>query len=67
VVEIDGYSHDLHQEYDRRRDSFLHSKGYRVLRFSNDDVKQNLDGVIATIALALGPSPNPSRKREGDF
>ena len=67
VVEIDGYSHDLMQDYDGRRDSFLRDQGYRVLRFTNDDVTQNLEGVVATIALALGPSPNPSRKREGDF
>ena len=67
VIEIDGYSHDIRQSYDARRDSFLRNQGYRVLRFSNDDVMQNLEGVVATIALALGPSPSPSRKREGSY
>jgi very-short-patch-repair endonuclease len=67
VIEIDGYSHDIRQSCDARRDSFLRNQGYRVLRFSNDDVMQNLEGVVATIALALGPSPSPSRKREGSY
>ncbi|MEW6576738.1 MAG: DUF559 domain-containing protein [Pseudomonadota bacterium] len=67
VVEIDGFSHDLRQGYDARRDSFLRDQGYRVLRFANDDVMHNLEGVVATIALALGPSPSPSRRREGSY
>lgn len=67
AVEIDGFSHDLRQGYDARRDSFLRDQGYRVLRFANDDVMHNLEGVVATIALALGPSPSPSRRREGSY
>jgi very-short-patch-repair endonuclease len=67
VVEVDGYSHDLQQDYDRKRDAFLEKQGYRVLRFSNEDIVKNLEGVVAMIELALGPSPNPSRKREGSF
>jgi very-short-patch-repair endonuclease len=67
VVEVDGLSHDVRQEYDARRDAFIVSAGYRVLRFNNDDVLNNLEGVVATIfeALTFLPSPNPSRKREG--
>ena len=66
VVEIDGFSHDIRQNYDAKRDQFLRIQGYRVLRFTNDDVMQNLEGVVETIMLALGPSPSPSRKREGN-
>jgi Protein of unknown function (DUF559) len=46
---------------------FMKSLGYRVLRFTNEDVMKNLEGVVLTIAQALAatPSPNPSRKREG--
>ena len=65
AVVVDGYSRDLQKNYDLRRDPFLRTQGYRVLRFANEDVVQNLEGVVATIALALGPSPSPSRKREG--
>jgi very-short-patch-repair endonuclease len=67
VVEVDGWSHDVRQGYDARRDDYMQSMGYRVLRFTNEDVMTNLEGVVTTIALALthSPSPNPSRKREG--
>jgi very-short-patch-repair endonuclease len=64
IVEVDGYSHDVRQSHDFARDRFLRQEGYRVMRFSNEAVNTNLDGVVATIALALGPSPSPSRKRE---
>ena len=67
VIEVDGASHDVRQEYDASRDAFMTSLGYRILRFTNDDVLYNLDGVVATISETLSylPSPNPSRKREG--
>jgi very-short-patch-repair endonuclease len=65
IVEVDGYSHDTRLAHDRTRDTFLQKEGYRVLRFTNEDVMQNLEGVVVAIAQALGPSPSPSRKREG--
>jgi very-short-patch-repair endonuclease len=68
VVEVDGWSHDVRQEYDALRDQFMKSVGYRIMRFTNEDVMNNLEGVVTTIAQALPatPSPNPSRKREGN-
>jgi len=62
VVEIDGGQHfsDEHEKRDARRDRFLTSKGYRVLRFSNLDVISNRNGVlerIAEAAQAAAPSP----------
>ena len=65
VVEADGWSHDLRQKEDVYRDKWLIGEGYRVLRFSNTDISENLDGVLHVIAETLGPPPNPSRKREG--
>jgi very-short-patch-repair endonuclease len=67
VIEVDGWSHDTRQEYDAQRDIFMKSLGYRVLRFSNEDVMKNLEGVVMAIAQALAaiPSPDPSRLREG--
>jgi very-short-patch-repair endonuclease len=67
IVEVDGFSHNMRLAYDAKRDEFLREQGYRVLRFTNEDVMQNLEGVVAAIALALGPSPSPSRKREGSL
>jgi len=56
VVEIDGSQHADVADADAARTSFLQSQGYRVLRFWNNEVLQNLDGVLIVIAAAL-PSP----------
>ncbi len=63
VVELDGYSHDLSVEQDRRRTAFIESRGFRILRFTNAAVFDNIEGVVAAISLALGeagvPTPQP--------
>ena len=67
VIEIDGYSHDGNPARDAMRDEYLRSLGYLVMRFTNDDVMNNVEGVVTAIEIALAdrPTPNPSRKREG--
>jgi very-short-patch-repair endonuclease len=62
VVEIDGGQHfeDEHEKRDARRDRFLASKGYRVLRFSNLDVINNRNGVLERIAGAVQAAAAPS-------
>jgi very-short-patch-repair endonuclease len=54
IVEVDGSDHftDAALEYDARRDAFLRSQGYRVLRVTTRDVRTNLDGVCAAILAA---------------
>ena len=54
IIELDGSQHLEQQEYDAERTEFLQSKGYRVLRFWNSDVLNNLDGTIIVILDALG-------------
>ena len=68
IIEIDGYSHETQQGYDAKRSRDLVDHGYRVLRFTNDDVLSNIEGVIRQIEMAVAgsPTPNPSRKREGN-
>ena len=51
VVEVDGGQH-FEFESDKRRDAYLHSQGFKVLRFWND-VLVNRDGVYRTIVEAL--------------
>ena len=53
---------------DEQRTRFLESRGYRVLRFWNNDVLGNVEGVLAVILSALNdrPSPNPSREAGGE-
>ncbi|MCC8980274.1 endonuclease domain-containing protein [Bradyrhizobium acaciae] len=54
IVEVDGESHDFEERirHDERRDAWLKSRGYRVLRFTNDDVLKDLEGVALSIAEA---------------
>ena len=55
IVEVDGATHATPEEiaYDARRESFLRDLGYRILRVTNDDVFNNLDGVCETILAVL--------------
>lgn len=53
VVEIDGSSHDDRKEYDADRDAFLMERGYRVLRFSNQDVMYDMSRVLQVIAKTI--------------
>lgn len=68
IIELDGGQHALRTAADERRTSLLESRGYRVLRFWNGDVLENIDGVVSVIEAALvnRPSPDPSRLREGE-
>ncbi len=54
IIELDGGQHLDQAEYDAERTAYLESKGYRVLRFWNDEVIQNRDAVILVILEALG-------------
>ena len=52
VVEVDGDIHDLQQDYDLERDSHLIARGFRVLRVSNNEVKENLSTAMQKISDA---------------
>ena len=52
IVEVDGDIHDLQEEYDAEREIYLISLGFRVLRFKNDEVMKNLNGVLKKIVEA---------------
>jgi very-short-patch-repair endonuclease len=52
VVEVDGDIHDSQQDYDAERDSYLMTRGFQILRVSNDDVKENLIAVLQKISDA---------------
>ena len=54
VIELDGSQHLEHQEYDEERTAFLATRGYRVIRFNNSSVTNNLDEVLSAIDIALG-------------
>ena len=69
IVEADGGQHTSSR--DRVRDEYLQHQGWRILRFWNNDIRQNRDGVLQVIAAALKlnertlPPPQPSPARGG--
>jgi very-short-patch-repair endonuclease len=60
VVEVDGGQHN-ESTTDAIRDERLREKGYKVLRFWNNDVLGNIEGVLLTIQTELAePAPHPT-------
>ena len=68
VIELDGGQH-ADNAADEQRTSYLASVGYRVLRFWNNDVIENLSGVLSMIDTAVQadrpPTPDPSPPQAG--
>src|SRR5271166_6466101 len=69
IVELDGGQHAERLE-DKQRDSELAALGYRVIRVWNNDVIENLEGVLQMLLSALekcpSPQPSPRKRGEGD-
>ena len=63
IVELDGSQHAETAGYDQARTRFLETRGYRVIRFWNNDVLQNIEGVVEAIMLVLTDRPSPSALR----
>ena len=56
IVEVDGGQHDERKHADQARTIRLNKRGYRVIRFWNDEVLTNMDGVLVAIRQALKKS-----------
>ena len=77
IVEVDGETHIAAE--DQRRDERLSSKGFTTIRFTNDDVMSNMDGVLTAIlhkllelhdrwgGLSDSPTPTPPLKGRGSL
>lgn len=63
VIEVDGGQHNGSKS-DILRDAFLRKRGCRVLRFWNNEILKNLNGVLHQITLSLDPSPSQAKERE---
>jgi len=67
IVEVDGHQHGFDEQRTRDgvRDVELRKRGYRILRFTNGEVEQNMDGVLESIRLALTAAtiPHPAASR----
>ena len=58
VIEVDGGQH-ADSDADKQRDAWLKARGFRVLRFWNNDVLGNTEGVLEVVVRALGEAPLP--------
>jgi very-short-patch-repair endonuclease len=73
VIEIDGSQHGKrsHINRDLKREAYLKRNGYRVLRFWNSEVRENVDGVLNVIwdelktSTRTPPTPDPSPPQAG--
>ena len=52
IVELDGGIHETQKEYDAEREAHLKARGFRILRFKNEEVEKDLNGVLRKILEA---------------
>ncbi len=63
IVEVDGSQHQDRQGYDRERTRWLKQRGLRVIRFWNNQVTEEMEGVLAALGAVLKERvPSPSRR-----
>jgi very-short-patch-repair endonuclease len=65
IIELDSGQHAQEANYDAGRDAWLRDQGFTILRFWNNDVLKNIDGVMTMIRTKLQGTPylNPSPPR----
>jgi len=66
VIELDGGQHATAPAYDAVRTRFIEREGYRVMRFSNNEVLENAEGVIAQISFSLWEKEGARAQHEKD-
>lgn len=49
IIEVDGDIHDSQQEYDADRADYLIGLGFRIVRFTNDEIMKNMEVVLEEI------------------
>ncbi len=60
IIEIDGGQHADPSDYEERRTRCLEANGFQILRFWNNDVMENEEGVYQRVMTALRAAPTPS-------
>jgi len=60
IIEVDGGQHADCQR-DRTRDDYFAKHGFRTIRFWNNDVMSNIEGVMIALTASLSPSPGAPR------
>lgn len=57
IIEVDGKIHEKQKEADKQRTKILENEGYKIVRYTNDDVINNINDVIAKIKTSFSKSP----------
>ena len=65
MIELDGGQHALACAKDTKRTQYLESRGFRVVRFWNNDVMINMEGVWQAIAVLVQAPLTPTLSPEG--
>ena len=67
VIEVDGGQHAIEKEKDSERTKWLESQGFKILRFWNNEVLMNIEGVLEVIreTCLCHPPPAPSHQGRG--
>jgi len=66
IIEADGAHHADAVDYDERRTAVLAIQGFTVLRFWNNEILQNIDGVLRVIGIHLVAEPSPSHSARAE-
>lgn len=65
IVELDGGIHDLQKEFDADREADLIARGFRVIRFTNQEIFKDLPMVLKKIVESCSPLTPPSLQGRG--
>jgi very-short-patch-repair endonuclease len=65
VIEVDGGQHAADKSRDQERELWLTEQGYSIMRFWNNEILENIEGVLEKIEEKLSPSPSPSHQGRG--
>ena len=66
VIELDGSQHLDNKEYDKDREKYFLNLGIKTLRFWNNEINTNIDGVLKIITEKLESQPHPSPLLKGE-
>lgn len=65
IIEIDGGHHQEQQASDLSRTEWLRSRGFRVIRYWNNEVLEDIDSVLESIRVTLEVGDHPQGRRGG--
>ncbi len=69
IIEVDGDTHDVDDLRDQERTRLLREQGYTVIRFTNQDIMRNMDGILMQLVEAIAvlrSPPLPTLSPEGE-